>query len=88
MVLGDIHCYTNVLLDNSNVHVPYFIFYLESCKVMVTTLFYFPVLFQSGNSLILYFRIFYFFDSFYFRKLNLSWNMEVQIVIILSSKGS
>ena len=49
MVLEEIHCYTNFLLDNSNVHVPYFIFYLESCKVMVTTLFSFPVLFQSSE---------------------------------------
>ena len=49
MVLGEIHCYTKFLLDNSNVHVPYFIFYLETCKVMVTTLFSFPLLFQSSE---------------------------------------
>ena len=49
MVLGEIHCYTKLLLDNSNVHVPYFIFYLETCKVMVTTLFSFLVLFQSNE---------------------------------------
>ena len=47
-----------LLLDNSNVHVPYFIFYLETCKVMVITLISFPVLFQSSklsNSCILEF---------------------------------
>ena len=49
MVLGEIHFYTNLLLDNSNVHVPYFIFYLETRKVMVTTLFSFPMLFQSSE---------------------------------------
>ena len=49
MVLGEIHCYINLLLDNSNVHVSYFIFYLETCKVMVTTLFSFLMLFQSSE---------------------------------------
>ena len=29
VVLGEIHCHTNLLLDNSKVHVPYLIFYLE-----------------------------------------------------------
>ena len=29
MVLGEIHCYTNLLLENSMVHVPYLRFYLE-----------------------------------------------------------
>ena len=49
MVLGEIHCYTKLLLDNSNVYVPYFIVYLDNCKVMVTTLFSFIVLFQSSE---------------------------------------
>ena len=49
MVLGEIHYCTNFLLDNFNVHVSYFIFYLETCKVMVITLFSFPVLFQSSE---------------------------------------
>ena len=49
MVVGEIHCYTNLLLENSNVHVPYFIVYLETHKVMVTTLFSFLVLFQSSE---------------------------------------
>ena len=49
MVLGEIHCYTNLLFDNSNVHVPYFIFYLKTCKGVVITLFSFPVLFQSSE---------------------------------------
>ena len=49
MMLGEIHSYTNFFLDNSNVHVSYFIFYLETCKVMVTTLFSFSVLFHSSE---------------------------------------
>ena len=59
-----------LLLDNFNVHVPYFIFYLETCKVMVTTLISFPVLFQSNklsNSCI--FRISLTFYSIYFKKI-------------------
>ena len=58
MVLGEIHCYTNLLLDNSNIHVPYFIFYLKTYKVMVTTLFSFSVLFQSSKLSDQFFRIF------------------------------
>ena len=49
MVLGEIHCYTTLLLDNSNVHIPNFIFYLEIFKVMVTKLISFPVLCQSSE---------------------------------------
>ena len=89
MVLGEIPCYTTLLLDNSNVHVPYFIFYLETCKVMVTTLILFPLLFKSSKlSNSCSFRISLSFYSFYFRKLNLSWKIEVPIVMILSSEGS
>ena len=29
MELREIHCYTNLLLENSKVHVPYLTFYLE-----------------------------------------------------------
>ena len=49
MLFGEIHYYTTLPLDNSNVHVLYFIFYLETYKAMVTTLFSFPVLFQSSE---------------------------------------
>ena len=49
-----------LLLDNSNVHVPYFIFYLETCKVMVRTLFSFLMLFQSSKLFDQFFRIFLF----------------------------
>ena len=37
MVLGEIHCYTNLLLDNSKVHIPYFIFYLELAVLFQST---------------------------------------------------
>ena len=78
-----------LLLDNSNVHVPYFIFYLETCKVMVTTLISFLVLFQSSklsNSCI--FRISLSLYSIYFRKIIIYRKLEVQIVMILSSENS
>ena len=77
---------TNLLLDNSNFHV---IFYLETCKVMVTTLISFPALFQSSklsNSCI--FRISLSFFSIYFRKIIIHRKLEVQIVMILSSENS
>ena len=32
VVLGEIHCYTNLILDNFNVHVSYLIFDLELGK--------------------------------------------------------
>ena len=82
-------CYTTLLLDNSNVHVPYFIFYLETCKVMVTTLISFPMLFKSSkisNSCI--FRISISFHSIYFRKIIIYIKLEFQIVMILSSQNS
>ena len=82
-------CYTTLLLDNSNVHVSYFIFYLETFKVMVTTLISFPVLFLSSklsNSCI--FRISLSFYSNYFRKIITYRKLEVQIVMSLSSENS
>ena len=89
MVLGEIHCYTNFLLDNSIVHVPFFIFYLETRKVMVTTLFSFPVLFQSSElSNLCIFRFSLSLYRFKFRKFNIFRKIEVQIVMILSSESS
>ena len=82
-------CYITLIFDNSNVHVPYFIFYLETCKVMVTTLISFPVLFQSSklsNSCI--FRISKSFYSILFIKIITYRKLEVQIVMILSSENS
>ena len=76
-------------LGQSKVHVPYFIFYLETCKLMVTTLISFLVLFQSNklsNSCI--FRISLSFYSIYFREIIIYRKLEVQIVMILSSKSS
>ena len=32
VVLEEINCYTNFILDNSKVHIPYLIFYLELAK--------------------------------------------------------
>ena len=66
------------------------VFFLkEFCKVMITTSISFLVLSQSNelsNTCILEFL--YFFYSIYFRKLTLLWIIEVQIVRILSSRGS
>ena len=82
-------CYTTLLLDNSNVHVPYFIFYVENCKVMVTTLISFLVLFQSSKlSSSCIFRISLSFYLIYFRKIIIYRKLEVQIVRILSSENS
>ena len=84
-----IQCYTTLLLDNSKVHISHFIFYLETWKLMVTTLISFPVLFQStklSNPCI--FRISFSFDLIYFRKIIIYRKLEVQIVMILSSEGS
>ena len=66
-----------------------YIFYLETCKVMVTTLISFPVLFQSSkisNSCI--FRISLSFYSIYFRKVIVYRKLEVQIVVILNNENS
>ena len=82
-------CCTTLLFENSDVHVSYFIFYFETCKVMVTTLISFPVLFKSSklsNSCI--FRISLSFYSIYFRKIIIYRKLEVQIVMSLSSADS
>ena len=65
MVLGEIHCFTNLLLDNSNVHVSYFIFHLETLKVMVRTYFHSKCYFSQVNSLIYVFLefLYLFMDS-------------------------
>ena len=39
MVLGEIHCYTNFLLDNFKDHIPYLIFYLELASDSHNTVF-------------------------------------------------
>ena len=58
VVLGEIHCYTSLLLDNSKFHIHYFILF-GTRKVMVTTQFFFPCIYLSSlNSLIMYFRNF------------------------------
>ena len=58
-------------------------------KLIITTLISFPMLFQSSelsNPCILEFLSL--FHPIYFRKLNLLWKIEVQIVRILSGRGS
>ena len=42
MVLGEIHCYTNLFFDNSSVHVSYFIFYLETLQSDDHNIVFFP----------------------------------------------
>ena len=48
VVLGEIHCYTNLILDNSKAYVPYLIFYLNLQSDGHNTV-SFPVLFQFSK---------------------------------------